>query len=166
MTTPLLKVLYHSWDGTCLDLSVHQIWSFYIYLSISFIPVPDLRKEFKIQLLVPARWTLTTPFFAVFSHAWDGICQGLSVYRIQWCAKYYFQNNILFLKYKIVFYFVFSKYFFQVFCYFQNTFFENTFCKGQTKGKLISDRDHQLLMSLSSEIRSFQLLLLLLNEYY
>ena len=57
----------------------------------------------------------------------------------QWCAKYYFQNSILFWKYKIVFYFVFSKYFFQVFCYFQNTFFENIFCKGQTKGKLISD---------------------------
>jgi len=40
---------------------------------------------------------------------------------------------------KIVFYFVFLKYSYQciLFCYFQNTFFENTFCKGQTKGKLL-----------------------------
>ena len=63
--------------------------------------------------------------------------------KIVWISDV--QNTI----FKIVFYFVFSKYFFQVFCYFQNTFFENTFCKGETKGKLINDRDPQLSMSLS-----------------
>ena len=68
----------------------------------------------------------------------------------QWCAKYYFKNSILFWKYKIVFYFVFLKYSYQciLFCIFKILFL-NTFCKCQTKGKLISDRDPQLLMSLS-----------------
>jgi len=28
------------------------------------------------------RWTLTTSFSAIVCHAWDGTCQGLSVYRI------------------------------------------------------------------------------------
>ena len=95
----------------------------------------------------------------------------------QWCAKYHFQNSILFWKYKIVFYFVFLKYSYQciLFCIFKTLFssillfskyfFENTFCKRQTKGKLISDRDPQLSMSLlcrsaalevhMTEIRSF-----------
>ena len=76
-------------------------------------------------------------------------------------CKILFQNSILFWKYKIVFYFVFLKYSYQciLFCIFKilfstillfsKYFFENTFCKGQTKGTLISDRDPQLSMSLS-----------------
>jgi len=42
----------------------------------------------------------------------------------QWCAKYYFQNSILFWKYKIVFYFVFLKYYYQsiLFCIFKILF--------------------------------------------
>ena len=110
-------------------------------------------------------WPLT--FHLIFI---DGRGIAMDYFCAQWCAKYYmyFQNSILFWKYKIVFYFVFLKYSYQciLFCIFKilfssillfsKYFFENTFCKGQTKGKLISDRDPQLLMSLSSEIRSFQ----------
>ena len=43
----------------------------------------------------------------------------------------------------------FQNTFFKYFVIFKKTFFENTFCKCQTKGKLISDRDPQLSMSLS-----------------
>ena len=90
-----------------------------------------------VTLEVRSAHDLFAVTFMVFSDARFDVFN--TSFHGQWCAKYYFQNSILFWKYKIVFYFVFSKYFFQVFCYFQNAFFENTFCKGQTKGKLISD---------------------------
>jgi len=46
--------------------------------------------------------------------------------NLQWCAKYYFQNSILFWKYKIVCYFVFLKYSYQciLFCIFKILFFK------------------------------------------
>ena len=49
-----------------------------------------------------------------------------SLCRSQWCAKYFFQNSILFWKYKIVFYFVFLKYSYQciLFCIFKILFFK------------------------------------------
>jgi len=65
----------------------------------------------------------------------------MSSAECQWCAKYYFQNSIIFWKYKIVFYFVFLKYsyqciLFQVFVIFKILFLKILSAKAKLKANL------------------------------